>query len=1011
MTVRCQNSNFSSETTELELTTPLEAALARLNGVLNISSSSSEGNSQIKIQLDKWTDPETFRFEVSSIIRQIYPLLPRETSFPTIDLNQGADVKEQAILVYAVTGSGSKEKVTEYIDNEVRPRFQHLEGLDRIETSGERPTYIVIEPDPEKLKQLKLNVSDLRNKIAPAFESSEIGLVHTGRESIHVFQKKIVNSPAQLADLNIVLSSGDRIRLSNISTISKTKLSKNSISRVNGKEPHIVMFFGKDNANNIKLAAQIKEIIAEMPFEETSGTNFHIQYDQSKYIKEELNKIYLRTALSILLLLFFLILLTRKVRYIFIVFASVIANVLISCIGYYLLDVDIHLYSLAGITISLGLVTDNVIVITEDIRRTGKNRIFAAILASTFIALGAISVVFFINEDQKLNLIDFSLAIIVNLFVSLPIAYFLIPAILELLPITRTSNRRGVKSKRWLVLFNRAYEKFILFAITRKKYFYLGVILTFGIPVFLLPDKLDDNAKLENRIYNSTIGSTFFNENLREPSNILLGGMMYNYLKSRRVRYNRSEEETQLIVDITLPTGASMNHIDEICRRIEQILALNQPILEVFTTNIRDPSHARIQVFFKENLRPYIPHRLKNVLEINAHESGAADFSIYGIGDGFNNSVNIERFDAAILLRGYNYSQLQAFAIVVRDSLLKYKRTSNVLISSRKDNKQLANFEYSIKFSKPEQLTLTQKRNEKIDFLLNNVNNQSIMIGDLHDSTMNTLNYVILNNGYNVEPDIWNVNNISLNNKDSTSFKLKEYSEISKIKIGTEIIRENQEYLIYVNYNFLGSFQLNDIMTESILSATTPLLPLGYKIETSGNGDLNAGNLNSLWYIPLILLIIYMISAILLESFSRPLSIVFLIPFSFIGVFLFFKMLNVQFDDGGFAALLMLSGLVTNAGIYILDDYSLNKKKFDLTLNHSVSTFIRAFNFKSGPILITTLSAVLSLLPFMMFGDEQGFWYALSVGTIGGLLFSLIGSFMLLPITIISEPVPKNNSL
>src|SRR5690606_5055693 len=135
-----------------------------------------------------------------------------------------------------------------------------------------------------------------------------------------------------------------------------------------------------------------------------------------------------------------------------------LANVLLSFICYYLFGLEIHLYSLAGITISLGLVIDNVIVIVEDIRHTGRNRIFAAILASTCTALGALSVVFLLEESQRVNLLDFAVAIIINLLVSLPIAYFFIPALLDRWPVTVRKSKVAYRRRRRLVRFSRMYR-------------------------------------------------------------------------------------------------------------------------------------------------------------------------------------------------------------------------------------------------------------------------------------------------------------------------------------------------------------------------------------------------------------------------------------------------------------------------------------------------------------------------------------------------------------------------
>jgi multidrug efflux pump subunit AcrB len=129
-----------------------------------------------------------------------------------------------------------------------------------------------------------------------------------------------------------------------------------------------------------------------------------------------------------------------------------------------------------------------------------------------------------------------------------------------------------------------------------------------------------------------------------------------------------------------------------------------------------------------------------------------------------------------------------------------------------------------------------------------------------------------------------------------------------------------------------------------------------------------------------------------------------MVPFSFIGVFLTFRVLGLQFNQGGYAALLMLSGLVTNAALYIINDLNFIASKDSFDQRQNIKKFIKAFNSKAMPIIVTTISAILSLVPFMITGQETGFWFTLSAGTIGGLLFSLLGVYLLLPLCLI----PKN---
>lgn len=146
------------------------------------------------------------------------------------------------------------------------------------------------------------------------------------------------------------------------------------------------------------------------------------------------------------------------------------------------------------------------------------------------------------------------------------------------------------------------------------------------------------------------------------------------------------------------------------------------------------------------------------------------------------------------------------------------------------------------------------------------------------------------------------------------------------------------------------------------------------------------------WLIGLVAVIIFFVLSIMLESMLQALAITMLIPVSFIGLFLTYHLTGIPFGTGGFAAMVLLAGLTVNAGIYIICHYNIQGV-------NGIKAFVRAFNHKIIPILLTILSTVLGMIPFLIDGpDAQPFWYSLAVGTIGGLSVSFLWIFSFLPI-------------
>jgi multidrug efflux pump subunit AcrB len=123
------------------------------------------------------------------------------------------------------------------------------------------------------------------------------------------------------------------------------------------------------------------------------------------------------------------------------------------------------------------------------------------------------------------------------------------------------------------------------------------------------------------------------------------------------------------------------------------------------------------------------------------------------------------------------------------------------------------------------------------------------------------------------------------------------------------------------------------------------------------------------------------------------------IPVSFIGLFLTFSLFKLNFDQGGYAAMLLLCALTINASIYIINEYN-NMRKANRRLS-SFRLYIKAFNHKIIPILLTIFSTILGLMPFLIGGKGEGFWFSLAAGATGGLIFSLLGVIIWLPLVFI----------
>ncbi|MBQ3212903.1 MAG: efflux RND transporter permease subunit, partial [Alistipes sp.] len=204
-----------------------------------------------------------------------------------------------------------------------------------------------------------------------------------------------------------------------------------------------------------------------------------------------------------------------------------------------------------------------------------------------------------------------------------------------------------------------------------------------------------------------------------------------------------------------------------------------------------------------------------------------------------------------------------------------------------------------------------------------------------------------------------------------------------------------QSYEIMVGFDFVGSYELSRRLVEkSVKMLNEEILPLGYHADAPGY-SYEEEKKTQVALIALVVAIIYVMCAIIFESLRKPLVIIMMIPISFIGVFLTFGFTEFRFDQGGFAAFVLLCGIVVNAGIYLINEWDNCRA---ISSKRSVRLYLMAYNHKIVPIMLTILSTILGLVPFLHDGPEEVFWFAFAVAAMSGTLFSLVALIIYLPI-------------
>ena len=992
----------SSRVIEAEVTSRLEAMLSRVEGVKNVYSTSDNGSGSITLEMDKHADMEVARFEVSAIVRQTWAQLPEGVSYPQIHANRSSEKASRPFMTYTLNAPASPILIQRYAEEHIKPIVGQLKGVYKVELTGATSMEWQLEYDNAQLAHLGITLTEIQSAIAQHYDNEFLGVCaqETGkgdREWIRLI-RTATGKDTEFCPEEIILKTADGalVGLEKLVRVMHVESAPTSYYRINGLNSIYLNITAEETANQLKLADEVKETMWRLEQQMPSGYELHIGYDATEHIRKELDKIYFRTGLTVLILLVFVALITWSLRYLLLIVASLSVNLAIACIFYYAFGLEMQLYSLAGITISLNLVIDNTIVMIDHIRRKHDLKAFMPILAATLTTAGALVIIFFLDDKLRFDLQDFAAVMIINLQVSLLVALFFVPAMMQKIglgEVKHTFPNRLVRQSA--VSFTLLYAKLIGWLCRYRVLACVVLVLAFGLPVFLLPDKVDGEGVFAKQ-YNRMFGSIVYKEQVKPIVDKVLGGSLRLFAEKVYTGsyFSREENETVLSVYASLPNGSTLEQMNTLVGKMETYLSEFSEIKQ-FQTSIYTARRAIIRIYFtKEHQRSGFPYALKDDIISKALQLGGGSWAVYGLQDqGFSNDVHETAGRMQIKMYGYNYDELAYWGERLKEKLLARRRIKEVTINSEfsfyKDD-------YSEFFLDLDRHRLAEGDITGIQLFaaLYPIFGRDISCGSIvYDGQPEMLK---LTSRQSEEYDVWGLANIPFR-INGNSYKLTDFATIGKGQAPQKIAKENQQYRLCLQYDYIGSGQQGYKLLKRDLKEFNASLPMGYIAEHEEQ-TLSWGEKDSKQYALLLIVIgiIFFTTSILFNSLKQALAIIFVIPISYIGVFLTFYLFKLNFDQGGFASFVLLCGITVNASIYVLSEFNAVRQRYPKLT--AVRAFVKAWNAKVIPIFLTVVSTVLGFVPFMVGTGKEAFWFPLAAGTIGGLTMSIVAIFVFLPI-------------
>jgi len=1006
----------SAELVEKFITTKIEEVAVTVAGVKKVSSRTREGNSFVEIEFQKNVNMDLARLELSEKIASVYRTFPQGAGYPQIRKYVPTEFQElQGFMSFSVYGDAEVMRIQKITQDVILPALLGIKGVANVKIFGGVSREILIMIDENRAKNLGIDIPELIRTLNENQIYKYAGYVERGNLKHFVYSGNYFKSVDEIKNIGVRSKNGIYVKLSEFANVSDTIAEQVNFSRINGL-PFLTIEIDKEpGINMIRVANQVDKTVDELKklIQSRYGVKIEIEkiYDRSKDIKDEIKELVNKALISAVFIVFILVLFLRNVISSFIVFLSVLFSIAGAVIFLYATGIGLNIMTLSAMALSFGIIIDNSIVIFENIQRyldAGKkigidvvliaiNEMKLPVTAASLTTIGALVPVLLLPENLKPYFIQFAITagfvVIFSLFVSLtfiPIASL------------KTLNKAGTRRESKILNFiSGIYRKILGWNLRHKWIVVILVVWLFGLPVWMLPEKIDikEGTKLNKiaELYNDIFASEIYTT-IRPYVDHILGGASHLFFKYvYKGELWRWGAETYIVVSIRAPQGTEISRIDEFVRKIEENLKKNLGVIKKFTSWVSS-RYATIRVDFDDKIAmTSIPYIIKeNLISLCAQTSGFTT-SVYGFGPGFYSGGELAP-SFSIQILGYNYDVVKQIAQNISGILSQNPRVADIEL----DRLPWLSKEYEV---------VAYVDRDKLSGYGINPGDLIYFIAAKLRVSVENLNVKIQNQNIKLkiavsksgeEKSTIDVRELLESNFliKGKSVKLGDVLKVELVPTMPEIRRENQQYTRYITFNFKGPYHYGSKFTDAVIKSVK--VPPGYEVKRPDYFFM----IGEKEKMPLILIaitsvcLVFMITSSLYESLRKPFVIILSVPMSLIGLFLVFYIFDVNFGRGGYAGLILLIGLSVNNGIILVDKIARSISESGVKFGDPIydDVVVSSALSRVRPILITNLTTIAGFVPFIFTKNIYSLWYPFSVAVSGGLLFSMLIVLFVVPV-------------
>ncbi|RXT13708.1 efflux RND transporter permease subunit [Ammoniphilus sp. CFH 90114] len=949
------------------VTKPIEEALGSVEGVDQISSNSVEGASQVIVQFKWGKDLDQATLDMRDKVDQVRGMLPDSAKAPLI---LKLDPNSQPIIIVALNGDKDLTELKGYADDVIKPRLERVGGVASLSVTGGRDRVVDVQLDPAKLQTYGITLDQVRMALSATNLSGASGSVRQGDSKLNI---RVQGEFAQIADFGLtpIPVAGGSILLKDIATIEDTYKQMTQKGYFNGEPTLGLMVTKASGGNTVSIAKDVIEEIENLKANLPSGMNLTVVMDNSKYISDSIFTVaehaLLGGGFAVLILYLFL----NSVRSTLVVSIVLPISVIATFSLMYFTGQTINLISLSGLLLGLGSLVDFAVVILENIfrqRQQGKSMLQAAkegskqvgnaVMASALAQIVVFLPIIFVEGLAAELFGPLALTVIFSHIAALVVSIMLVPMLssrmLKKIPdehVYRSGTYRGINIAVW---FNIGFEKLvdIYSKLLRWSLSHRKSVLSLTIAMFIGAGALVPMVGME---------------------------------------FIPKMDQGMLTITAKLPPGTLIDETEKVSKQIEKVV-MDVPEFDMLFSSVGGGASGPIGGAASSNkLEMYMflvdlaqrersSEEVVNELRGNLSSIAGVEIVVKEM-SGMDTGAPIQ-----VSLRGDDLAVLEDISQIIAGEIREVQGAVNVETSL--DAKQQ---EFQVRVD-PQLASLYGLNTSQILGVVRTAfDGQKATTYRTGEDEID----VRIKLPAEYTEDIGYLERLRITTPGGANIPLTSVATLIKEDVPQTIKRANQTKEVQISGDIFGR-DLGSIMRDVQAKIDQIQLPEGYFVQVGGQSEDMAESFTSLGLAMLLsIVLVYMVMAAQFESLLSPFIIMFSIPPTFIGVVAGLLIMDTPLSVMALIGYILLIGIVVNNAI-VLIDFVDQLRGEGVERNEAI---LKAGPIRLRPILMTTLSTILAILPLAFGGGSGNEGQApMAIVVAFGLSFSTVITLILIPV-------------